>query len=125
MKDIELIRRIDNHIGAINVVRFTSDGQYCMTASDDRTIKLWNPFKDSILEQPSTLSNTSNKNTINNALLIKSYEGVHGYSILDLAISQDKSKFASCGIDKSCYLWDVMTGYYYIYIYIYIYINLL
>ena len=33
-------------IGSVNAVRFTHDGNYCMTASDDRTVKLWNPHKD-------------------------------------------------------------------------------
>ena len=31
---------------AVNAVRFTTDGNYCMTASDDRSVKLWNPHKD-------------------------------------------------------------------------------
>ena len=33
-------------IGSVNAVRFTHDGNYCMTASEDRTVKLWNPHKD-------------------------------------------------------------------------------
>ena len=44
------------------------------------------------------------------ALLIKKYDGVHGYQILDVAISDDNSKFASCGGDKVCFMWDISSG---------------
>lgn len=91
-------RVIDEHIGSVNVVRFTADGTYCMTGSDDRTIKLWNPHK----RDPSK-SDTS-------ALLIKTYDGAHGYSVLGLSISKDKTRFASCGEDRTCYVWDVASG---------------
>ena len=102
--DMKVTRVIDKqHQGSINVVRLTSDGQYCMTGSNDRTIKLWNPNKN----DPSC-DNIVAMN--NNPLLIKSYDGVHGYSVLDIAISKDKSRFSSCGEDRSCYVWDVMSG---------------
>lgn len=92
------VRTIDDHIGAVNAVRLTDDGNYCMTCSDDRTIKLFNPHKP----DPSK-SATS-------ALLIKKYEGAHGYSVLDVSIAKDKTKFASCGEDRTCFLWDVATA---------------
>lgn len=63
-------RELVGHVGGINTVRFTNDGNYCLSGSDDRTLRLWNPHKEDP-SQPGT------------ALLIKSYSGVHGYSILD------------------------------------------
>jgi mitogen-activated protein kinase organizer 1 len=90
-------RTIDDHSGAVNAVRLTDDGSYCMTCSDDRSIKLFNPHK----ADPS-------KST--SALLIKTYEGAHGYSVLDASIAKDKTKFASCGEDRTCFLWDVATA---------------
>jgi len=85
------------HSGSVNVVRFTSTGDYAMTASDDRTSILWNPIK----EDPSKSGQ---------ALLIKSYTGGHGYSIFDLVIAHDNSKFATVGGDKAAFLWDVTSG---------------
>ncbi len=93
-----LSRQIKDHTGSINVVRFTQDGNYCMTGADDRTIKLWNPHK----------SDPSREGE--NALCIKTYAGAHGYAVLDLAISLDKAKFASCGEDKNFFFWDVASG---------------
>ena len=71
--------------GAINAVRFSHDGNYCMTAGDDRTVKLFNPHKDDP-SQPN-----------HEALLIKNYTGVHGYPILDVVIAKDNAKFATAG----------------------------
>lgn len=85
------------HAGAINAVRFSSDGNYCMSCSDDKTVSLWNPFKADPTQGGA-------------AMLIKSYAGVHGYGVLDLCISADNSRFASAGGDRAAFLWDVTTG---------------
>ena len=70
-----LLRECKGHSGAVNAVRFTKDGNYVMSCSDDRTVRLWNPHK----ADPSKSEGE--------ALLIKKYDGVHGYQILDCAIS--------------------------------------
>ena len=94
----EMLRTLDNHLsGAVNSVRFSGDGKYCMTAGDDRTIMLWNPHKNDPSKPDS-------------ALHIKTYSGVHGYSVLDVAIASDNAKFASAGGDKSAFYWDIATG---------------
>lgn len=94
-------RVIDGHKSAINVARFTYDGRYCLTAGDDRKVCLWNPFKSDATE-----SIEGKKKALN----IKTYSGLHGYSILDLAVSRDNSRFASCGVDKTVFYCDVTTG---------------
>mmetsp|Transcript_12170 Transcript_12170/g.18379 ORF Transcript_12170/g.18379 Transcript_12170/m.18379 type:complete len:320 (-) Transcript_12170:135-1094(-) len=91
------LRGLSGHSGAVNAIRFTSDGNYCISCSDDRSVKLWNPHRD----DPSQHSN---------ALLIKSYSGVHGYQILDVAVTTDNAKFVSGGGDKTAFLWDVSSG---------------
>jgi mitogen-activated protein kinase organizer 1 len=81
----------------VNAVRYSRDGNYCMTCGDDRSLRLWNPVK------PGQADNSK-------ALLIKTYTGVHGYGILDLCIASDNSKFASVGGDRAGFFWDVSTG---------------
>ncbi|CAI5720063.1 unnamed protein product [Hyaloperonospora brassicae] len=90
-------RELRGHNGPVNAVRFNSTGTYVMTCGQDKTIKLWNPHRDSV-EKPKE------------ALLVKTYEGRHGYDVQDVAIAQDNSKFASCGRDKDVFLWDVPTA---------------
>lgn len=92
-----VLRELIGHTASINSIRYTTDGNYCMTCSDDRSLKLWNPHKD-------------DPNKVGNALSIKTYSGVHGYSIQDVVISSDNNKFASAGGDRVTFLWDVGTG---------------
>ena len=60
-----------------------------MSASQDRSVILWNPLLDKY---------------------IKIYKGIHNYEILDVAIASDNDKFVSVGGDKTVFVWDVKTG---------------
>jgi len=79
----------DGHAGAALVVRFNSDGGYCLSGGKDRAIVLWNPHK---------------------GLKIKTYKGAHGYEVLDIRVTKDSTRFASCGGDRVVFMWDVATG---------------
>ena len=77
-----------NEKSAIRAVRFNSDGEYCMTCGSDKSVKLWNPYKN---------------------ICLKTYAG-HGYEVLDCASSTDNSQLVSCSADKTIVLWDVGSG---------------
>ena len=77
---------------AINCCTFNADGAYCMSAGDDRTVRLWNPHRG---EQASTP--------------IKEYTA-HNQRVLDVCIAADNASFASCGGDRTVFLWDVTSG---------------
>lgn len=64
------------------------DGNYCVTCGSDKTIKLWNPLKSSLL---------------------KTYSGT-GNEVLDAASSSDNAQIAAGGADKACTVFDVETG---------------
>lgn len=83
------------HDGSINCVRFTNDGKYCMTCSEDKSLMLFNPHR---------------VDAHGRALSIKTYAGVHGYGVLGVSITDDHNRFASVGYDRSAFLWDVSTG---------------
>lgn len=81
--------RISAHNAPIHALAFSSgSGQYLLTGSADRTVKLHNPAT---------------------GRQIQSYQA-HGYEVLDLAVSADNARFASVGGDKSVFLWDVATA---------------
>ncbi|KAL1515603.1 hypothetical protein AB1Y20_002222 [Prymnesium parvum] len=80
------------HKGCVNAVKFNADGQYCMTAGDDRRVLLWNPYRD-----PAELSP------------IKEY-CAHNHRVLDIALAAGNASFASCGGDRAVFLWDVASG---------------
>jgi mitogen-activated protein kinase organizer 1 len=77
------------HGGAVHDSVFSSDGNYCMTCSADRTAKLWNPFT---------------------GLLIKSYAG-HGKEVLGIALPKgENNRFATASGDRKVFVWDTTTS---------------
>ncbi|XP_072346890.1 WD repeat domain-containing protein 83 [Scyliorhinus torazame] len=82
------IREIPTGQRAVRAARFNVDGNYCLTCGSDKSLKLWNPHRGTLL---------------------KTYCG-HGYEVLDAAGSCDNSQICSCGADKTVILWDVATG---------------
>ncbi|CAB3405661.1 unnamed protein product [Caenorhabditis bovis] len=81
-------RTIDCKQGAVRAVRYNVDGNYCITAGSDKTVKLWNPLKGTLL---------------------KTYSGT-GNEVLDAASSSDNSQIAAGGVDRACTVFDVETG---------------
>ncbi len=76
------------HEGPVLAARFSRGGSYALTCGKDRTFRLWNPFRGT---------------------LIKTYEG-HAHEVRDVACAADNSRLATCGGDKQVFLWDVSTG---------------
>ena len=37
------VRTLKSHQGAVHVVKYNSNGQYCLSGGQDRIITLWNP----------------------------------------------------------------------------------
>ena len=70
---------------AVRSVRFNYDGEYCITSGSDKSVKLWNPYKE---------------------LLLKTYNG-HRSDVLEAIGSHDNSHIVSCGKDKLVLLFDV------------------
>jgi mitogen-activated protein kinase organizer 1 len=89
------IATLAGHKGSVNAACFNADGDYCMTAGDDRKIVLWNPHRELT---PGAA-----------AAPIKEY-AAHNNRVLDVAIAADNTSFASCGGDRAVFLWDVMSG---------------
>nr|CDS30516.1 WD repeat domain containing protein 83 [Hymenolepis microstoma] len=82
------IRRVLCNQSAVRAVRFNADGQYCLTAGGNRTIRLWNPEV---------------------GRLLKTYTG-HGGEVSDVQAASDSSLIGSGGADTLVVLWDVATG---------------
>lgn len=84
-----LLHSLEGHAAAVLGLTFTRNGQYIMTASQDRSLRLWNPTK---------------------GVHVKTYSGPHNHEVNDVVVAESNTKFASCGGDKHFFLWDVSTG---------------
>jgi mitogen-activated protein kinase organizer 1 len=99
------------HTGPVNAVRWTKDGNYCLSASDDRTVKLWNPHKICPPSSSAVAAAADTKTAaVGQAPQIKSYGGAHGYAIQDVAVFHDNTRFVSGGKDRTLFVWDVTSG---------------
>lgn len=85
---MENIGEMRGHVGSVICLKFNYKGEYCMSGGSDKLIKLWNPFKNKMIQE---------------------YKG-HGYDILDLEIVKDNSSFISCSLDKKIMIWNVETS---------------
>lgn len=87
--------------GPVNAVTFSGGpGTYILTGSTDRAVHL-----------SRALPNTNNAigSPIETTSPIQKYEA-HGYTVLDIAVASDNSRFASVGGDRQVFLWDVEQG---------------
>ena len=86
-------------IGPVNTVTFSSyPGTYVLTGSTDRAIHI-----------SRAVPSSDTQSLVETTRPIQKYEA-HGYSVLDIAVSADNSRFASVGGDRQVFLWDVEQG---------------
>lgn len=87
MTQMNQLAKFDAQQGAIRAVRFNKDGNYCITCGADKTVKLWNPYKQTRLQ---------------------TYMG-HSQEVLDADCSHDHAFICTGSADKSVFYFDVKT----------------
>ncbi|AFZ81053.1 WD domain, G-beta repeat domain-containing protein [Theileria equi strain WA] len=97
---LKLLGSKTEHRGCINSVKFDSSGVYCMTAGNDRTIRLWNPSKQLHIK----------KFFGKVPILVTCVAGPHNYEVNDVCLSEDNKNFVSVGAEHSAFLWDTLEG---------------
>ncbi|KND93831.1 WD repeat domain-containing protein 83 [Tolypocladium ophioglossoides CBS 100239] len=95
-----------NATGPVHAVAYSaSPGNYILTGSSDRSIRLYNPFPSTTIPEIPPQA----KPSIPQGRLIQTY-AAHGYEVLSLDVAADNERFVSAGGDRSVFLWDVSTA---------------
>lgn len=79
---------VTGHTSVINCVKFTTDGQYIVSGSRDKTIKVWNA---------------------SNGTLVTTLNG-HTGEVRALDISDDGTRIVSASVDSTIRVWDFSSG---------------
>lgn len=82
------VSSLQGHQGPVTEVKYNINGEYCVSASEDKTVILWNPI---------------------DAIKLKVYQG-HGQAVHDALPSHDNFHLASGSADRCSFYWDVATG---------------
>ncbi|KAM0255228.1 hypothetical protein ACHAQJ_005992 [Trichoderma viride] len=89
--------------GPVHAVTYSaSPGNYILTGSADRSIRLYNPFPSTSIPEV----RPSAKPAVPQGRLIQTY-AAHGYEVTSLAVASDNESFVSGGGDRAVFLWDV------------------
>ncbi len=116
--------RLFGHEGPIRAVKFSHDGKYCISAGQDRAVRLWNPTRIDPAYPPkerhssfSSSHNTSNRgnsklptpiDSIPHALPIQSYTDGHTHPVSSIDIDDTSSTIISSS-NKALIVTDVIT----------------
>ncbi|KAJ8595462.1 WD40 repeat-like protein [Rhizopogon salebrosus TDB-379] len=77
---------MQGHTGLVNGVAFFNDGRQLVTASWDKTLRIWDVQNGTLVGEP--------------------FEG-HQSSVYSVAVSPDDKRIASGGMDETVIIWDV------------------
>eukprot|EP01127_Copromyxa_protea_P009023 TRINITY_DN2093_c0_g1_i1.p1 TRINITY_DN2093_c0_g1~~TRINITY_DN2093_c0_g1_i1.p1 ORF type:complete len:975 (-),score=170.65 TRINITY_DN2093_c0_g1_i1:84-3008(-) len=98
-----MLAELSHHSNGVNCVRWSPNGKYLATCSDDQSVVLCvlgdGPARQTY-GQPTNLVNWQ----------VKSVGKRHSSDVVDLAWAPDSSKLASCSLDNTVIIWEVVNN---------------
>ncbi|XP_075072457.1 protein HIRA [Mixophyes fleayi] len=101
----KMLCQMDNHLACVNCVRWSNNGAYLASGGDDKLIMVW---KRSGYIGPSTVFGSSNKLANVEQWRCHSILRNHSGDVMDVAWSPHDAWLASCSVDNTVVIWNVM-----------------
>jgi FOG: WD40 repeat len=120
LPSIATSRLVGHDAGPIRMVKFTSDGKYCLTAGHDRTVRLWNPLRVDPAAFQSKTGRTNNISALSSnhqgvslhslppALPIQAYTDGHNYPVSAIDMDDLSTTLVSSS-EKTVVVTDILT----------------
>lgn len=99
----KMLCQMDNHLGCVNCVRWSLNGQMLASGGDDKIIMIWKKNKGMSSSFGGFAKNHENWRCVHT---LRGHEG----DVLDLAWSPGDRWLASSSVDNSVFVWEVNGG---------------
>mmetsp|Transcript_19315 Transcript_19315/g.50215 ORF Transcript_19315/g.50215 Transcript_19315/m.50215 type:complete len:340 (-) Transcript_19315:9-1028(-) len=108
---VSFLSELSRHTAAVNCVRFSPDGTKIASGGDDNIVMVWTLEEmvhagDPAGPPPEGLDEIGSVERWRIATILRR----HSEDVYDLAWSPDSTQLISGSVDKTCVIWDAMTG---------------
>lgn len=100
----KLLCQMDNHLSCVNCVRWSCNGEYLATGSDDKLVMIWRKSAT----KSGAFGTGGMKQNVENWRCIHTLRG-HSGDVLDLAWSPQDRWLATSSVDNSIIVWDALN----------------
>ncbi|XP_061280505.1 chromatin assembly factor 1 subunit B isoform X1 [Bos javanicus] len=106
---VEFLSNLARHTKAVNVVRFSPNGEILASGGDDAVILLWKVNDNKEPEQVAFQDEDEAQLNKENWTVIKTLRG-HLEDVYDICWATDGNLMASASVDNTAIMWDVSKG---------------
>ncbi|XP_064613383.1 LOW QUALITY PROTEIN: protein HIRA-like [Liolophura sinensis] len=101
----KLLCQMDNHLACVNCVRWSHNGKYLASGSDDNIVMIWQLVR---YGGPSSVFGSSGKVVNHEHWRCASTLRGHSGDVLDLAWSAHDAWLATCSVDNTVVVWNAL-----------------